>query len=611
MARRDRRADTSRPATLEFRQAMKDFKTMFPSLDAELIECVLRSNSGHVDSTVDQLLQLSKSTNGRNSSSRRRYNGRRSAIDDDSTDSEDSFHSEFLDVPTSSDDDFSSREPPPMYTPRASDNTAFFSAATYPIELSPTSTQKKKSDRDVAKPLPSFSKHEMKKYRAWNPPMLGALPEDFLRILPQQYMSNSTKEKSKTQKSSQHQRHQFVSKPVLRNLVATTDPSAIPQALGMIGPVNSSVPPPGLTGPVIDDSFGDNTNRNNENLTPPPRPPRTMPVHHSRRRTPHNPGDRSAGYRGEHLEQTGMCQPSEISSHHHHPSLDSSGNSHRSRHHHHHRSSRQNQYNRSHSSQPQSSHRCSNNCNHSRRSSDFTSRRMVMVSRLSEPAMPSPHNDMVNGIDGFHSPMNDSRSHGPSATRGSSNHMTPHSHHSPSSQRNELQWYPAQARSSHRPSSTNSSRIRPRTSVEEEQYVEDCRLAILLQNEEFIRELKRNDDFLKELEKDRPTASPATEGEKDVVPMPDPDAKYTHGSLSGNAVKKEGDDTEKDDKAFKENLKHMGKSARKKFNEVAKKFSVRKKSVYKSMKNVDPVFANCEDDFELQRSGSPTFDVKD
>ena len=44
-------------------------------------------------------------------------------------------------------------------------------------------------------------------------------------------------------------------------------------------------------------------------------------------------------------------------------------------------------------------------------------------------------------------------------------------------------------------------RLRPRTAVEEEQYVEDCRLAILLQNEEFIRELKRNDEFLKELEK--------------------------------------------------------------------------------------------------------------
>lgn len=48
------------PRTLEFRQAMKDFRTMFPTLESDLIECVLRSNAGHVDSTIDQLLQLSR-----------------------------------------------------------------------------------------------------------------------------------------------------------------------------------------------------------------------------------------------------------------------------------------------------------------------------------------------------------------------------------------------------------------------------------------------------------------------------------------------------------------------------------------------------------------------
>jgi len=42
------------------RQAMNDFHTMFPSLEKEVIECVLRSNNGHVDSTIDQLLQISK-----------------------------------------------------------------------------------------------------------------------------------------------------------------------------------------------------------------------------------------------------------------------------------------------------------------------------------------------------------------------------------------------------------------------------------------------------------------------------------------------------------------------------------------------------------------------
>lgn len=49
---------------------MKDFKTMFPTLDMELIECVLRSNSGRVDATVDQLLQLSKDSARQNCSRR-------------------------------------------------------------------------------------------------------------------------------------------------------------------------------------------------------------------------------------------------------------------------------------------------------------------------------------------------------------------------------------------------------------------------------------------------------------------------------------------------------------------------------------------------------------
>lgn len=60
---------------LEFNQAMDDFKTMFPSMDHEVIECVLRANNGAVDSTIDQLLQMSLDGQGT----------------DDSSDSEDSI----------------------------------------------------------------------------------------------------------------------------------------------------------------------------------------------------------------------------------------------------------------------------------------------------------------------------------------------------------------------------------------------------------------------------------------------------------------------------------------------------------------------------------------
>ena len=43
---------------LEFSQAMTDFKVMFPDMDAEVIEAVLRANNGAVDTTIDHLLTL-------------------------------------------------------------------------------------------------------------------------------------------------------------------------------------------------------------------------------------------------------------------------------------------------------------------------------------------------------------------------------------------------------------------------------------------------------------------------------------------------------------------------------------------------------------------------
>lgn len=44
---------------LEFSQAMADFKKMFPDIDREVIEAVLRANLGAVDQTIEQLLAMS------------------------------------------------------------------------------------------------------------------------------------------------------------------------------------------------------------------------------------------------------------------------------------------------------------------------------------------------------------------------------------------------------------------------------------------------------------------------------------------------------------------------------------------------------------------------
>ncbi|KAL1419402.1 hypothetical protein MTO96_005137 [Rhipicephalus appendiculatus] len=43
---------------LEFRQAMRDFRSMFPEMEAVVIEAVLRANGGAVDASIDQLLAM-------------------------------------------------------------------------------------------------------------------------------------------------------------------------------------------------------------------------------------------------------------------------------------------------------------------------------------------------------------------------------------------------------------------------------------------------------------------------------------------------------------------------------------------------------------------------
>nr|XP_057936478.1 CUE domain-containing protein 1b [Doryrhamphus excisus]XP_057936479.1 CUE domain-containing protein 1b [Doryrhamphus excisus] len=143
---------------LEFNQAMEDFKTMFPSMDYEVIECVLRSNNGAVDATIDQLLQMT-------------IDGQ---VSNDSSDSDDSIPPEILE--RTLEPDSSDEEPPPIYSP-----------PTYDMHI-----YDRKFPEATPAPPPRFeaqppSGHkEVRGFRNWNPPLLGNLPDDFLRILPQQ-----------------------------------------------------------------------------------------------------------------------------------------------------------------------------------------------------------------------------------------------------------------------------------------------------------------------------------------------------------------------------------------------------------------------------------------
>uniref|UniRef100_A0A673L834 CUE domain-containing protein 1-like n=1 Tax=Sinocyclocheilus rhinocerous TaxID=307959 RepID=A0A673L834_9TELE len=144
---------------LEFTQAMDDFKTMFPSMEHEVIECVLRANHGAVDSTIDQLLLMSLD----------------SQATDDSSDSEDSIPPEILE--RTLEPDSSDEKPPPVYAPPSYDMHIY--DRKHPADV--PSTPPPRSD-DYLPP----GHQQVGRYRNWNPPLLGNLPDDFLRILPQQ-----------------------------------------------------------------------------------------------------------------------------------------------------------------------------------------------------------------------------------------------------------------------------------------------------------------------------------------------------------------------------------------------------------------------------------------
>jgi len=130
------------PTQLEFTQAMTDFKIMFPNMDVDVIEAVLRSNNGAVDTTIDQLLTMSEDNEkgdlGRGCSS-----------------------------------------PPPAYP----NNLPSYKEAvrldqdTVTDMLGASSLGASGGDSESTQ-----SKNPLNKTRGWKPPLLGKLPSDFLRL---------------------------------------------------------------------------------------------------------------------------------------------------------------------------------------------------------------------------------------------------------------------------------------------------------------------------------------------------------------------------------------------------------------------------------------------
>ncbi|XP_042907201.1 CUE domain-containing protein 1 [Parasteatoda tepidariorum] len=165
---------------LEFRQAMRDFKTMFPEMDEDVIEVVLRSNNGAVDSTIDQLLTMS--TDNENEKLRTEL---------DATENDE--------LPPC----YSPSTPPPSYNQAvpyaqspahalaagdtdASNVTPREACAKQPTVQPQLPTENGRlSDVSECSEISieaSRSDVAMKVLKNWNPPLLGELPPQFLKI---------------------------------------------------------------------------------------------------------------------------------------------------------------------------------------------------------------------------------------------------------------------------------------------------------------------------------------------------------------------------------------------------------------------------------------------
>ncbi|KAG8262798.1 Cuedc1p [Homalodisca vitripennis] len=127
---------------LEFHQAMADFKVMFPSMDDDVIEAVLRSNQGAVDSTIDQLLAMSMDNENEKI---------RQELD----------QSEEAEQPPSLPELISESQLPQSQVSAAAEGEGETAGG----------------GEDQGTPL--------HRQRGWAPPLLGPLPDDFLRLAPE------------------------------------------------------------------------------------------------------------------------------------------------------------------------------------------------------------------------------------------------------------------------------------------------------------------------------------------------------------------------------------------------------------------------------------------
>lgn len=142
-----------------------------------------------------------------------------------------------------------------------------------------------------------------------------------------------------------------------------------------------------------------------------------------------------------------------------------------------------------------------------------------------------------------------------------------------------------------------NERRRKRTSIdmdpEMSQYLEDERLAIMLQNSEFLQELRGNDDFMQTLQRDRMNATgfeptPPVTGPELAPSRQDPDINEGYGDDNQNTLEpfpfsQPVEKVKEEDAELRRQLKNMGKASRKQFAALARKFFRRKKKTPRQM----------------------------
>ncbi|XP_055378618.1 CUE domain-containing protein 1 [Condylostylus longicornis] len=164
---------------LEFSQAMSDFKTMFPEMDRDVIEAVLRANQGAVDATIDQLLTMS--TDNQNERLRIEL--------ENSSDSPPSGNDMLINTADNTMGSNISENVETQLIDTTEQPKTLLSTSPLPSNLGTNlintgASPKIKCNKSLTSPTgsPVNSARDTEGKRKWNPPLLSPLPPSFLRL---------------------------------------------------------------------------------------------------------------------------------------------------------------------------------------------------------------------------------------------------------------------------------------------------------------------------------------------------------------------------------------------------------------------------------------------